>query len=190
MSEGKQYDEEELTSFEKGWCNFMVDIWHERQMALRIKDTGILMNSVRGSFSDGSRTVIEHRFAEYGIYVAAGTGKGYIHGNSGKDDEAGLQFMRGEKGEYHKGKNARVRPVGRGLSSHAMLQFKHNENGAALTSGKHRKRRDWFSKKYFYSLMRLNEKVSEFYGESYQGMISTFLDEVFSTENKTSVRSL
>lgn len=188
---GKVYTDEQLTAFEKGWCDFMVDIWHERQLSLRIRDTGTLYGSIRGTASSGSDHVIEHRFAEYGIYVAAGVGKGYRHGNSGKDDDNGLQFLRGGKREYLKGNNASCRPVGLGLSRHAMLHFRHNERGAALTSGKHRQRRDWFQKKYFYSMMRLNEKEAAFYGEAYQGMMSTFLDELFSTDGRQRVtRSL
>ncbi len=146
----KEYSQEQLTKFEKGWCDFMIDVWHDRLMQLRINDTGALVRSVGGSCMQGSQKIIEHKFLLYGIYVAAGVGNGYRHGNSGKDDENGLQFLRGEMGK----------------------------------NGKHRKRRDWFAKKYFYSIQRLNEKESQFYGESYQGLMFSALDELF---NKNSV---
>jgi hypothetical protein len=152
MDKEKVYNEEELIKFEKGWCDFMVDIWHDRQMQLRIKDTGNLISSVQGEIQSGATRIITHKFLEYGIYVAAGVGNGYRHGNSGKDDENGLQFLKKDK------------------------------------KGKHRKRRDWFNRKYFYSMKRLNEKEAEFYGEAYQGMLSTALDELFSSDSR--LRSL
>jgi len=83
---------------------------------------------------------------EYGIYVAAGTGNGYRRGNSGKDDENGLQFLRGKK--WNKGKG-------------------------------HRQRRDWFMKKYLYSIHRLNDFEAQFYGDAYQGLISDALAAMF-----------
>ena len=50
---------------------------------------------------------------------------------------------------------------------------------AALTSGEKRMPRDWFFKKYYYSIRRLNLTESAFYGRAYQGLMSTFLDELF-----------
>ena len=137
----KSYDPEQLTEFEKGWCNFMIDVWHDRMMQLHIRDTGALIRSVTGIVTSGTVKTIEHKFLLYGIYVEAGVGNGYRHGNSGKDDKNGLQFLKGP--------------------------------------GPHRKRRPWFSKKYFYSVQRLNEKEAQFYGEAYQGYLSTALDELF-----------
>jgi len=34
-----------------------------------------------------------------------------------------------------------------------------------------RRKRDWFFKKYYYSMYRLNEKEAEMYGEGYQGLM-------------------
>ena len=92
-------DREVELRYIKGWCEMMVEIWHDRLMQLRIKDTGALYNSLQGQFEDGAIRTITHKFLEYGIYVAAGVGKGYTHGNSGGDDVNGLQFLRGHK-EY------------------------------------------------------------------------------------------
>ena len=74
------------------------------------------------------------------------SGKGYRHGNSGKDDENGLQFLRGK--EWNKGKG-------------------------------HRKRRDWFAKKYLNSIHRVNDFEAQYYGEAYQDMLSDALSAMF-----------
>lgn len=135
---GTRMTEEELRKYERGWADTLVDILHERLMMLSIRDTGALYDSVRrGVVTD--RT-IEHRFLEYGIYVANGTGNGYKRDNGGY-----LQIL--DK-EYRK------------------------EHGLK----KKRKPRDWFFKRYHYSIHRLNEKEAEFYGDQYQGMIKEILN--------------
>ena len=141
--------ERQLEEYRKGWCEFMVDIWHDRLMQLHIHDTGALVRSIRGEVVSGEISSITHKFLMYGIYVAAGVGNGYRHGNSGKDDERGLQFLRGERGK----------------------------------NGKHHKRRDWFSKKYFYSIHRLNEKEGKMLGQAYNGMLIEALDQLFMKES-------
>lgn len=157
MANEKIYTEEQLRQFERGWCDFMVDIWRERQMQLRVRDTGALMASVGGTAADG---VITHKFLEYGIYVAAGVGYGYAHDNGGD-----LRFL----DPVYRKEQGLDRPRKRGPKW-----------GGGHTSGKPRQRRDWFSAKYLYSMRRLNEKEAEFYGEKYQGLLSTALDELLS----------
>lgn len=140
--------EKDREDYERGWARAMVKFWQEKMMAFSppVYDTGRLHDTITTMVSPGPTTTIEHRFMEYGLYVAAGTGNGYRHGNSGKDDENGLQFLRG--GKWKKG-------VG------------------------HRKARDWFSKKYLYSIHRLNDFEAAFYGEAYQGLISEALAGMF-----------
>ena len=134
--------------YERGWAKAMVKFWQEKMMAFSppIYDTGKLHNTIQAMVSPGESTSIEHRFMEYGLYVAAGTGNGYRRGNSGKDDENGLQFLRGKK--WNKGRG-------------------------------HRKARDWFSKKYLYSIHRLNDWEAAFFGEVYQGLLSETLSAMF-----------
>lgn len=119
----------------------MMKFWQEKMMKLSppVYDTGQLYHSLNGVLHDGDITTIEHQFVAYGLYVASGTGRGYTRGNSGKDDENGLQFLRG--GKWNKGKG-------------------------------HRKARDWFSKKYLYSIHRLNDFEADYFGEIYQGLMS------------------
>lgn len=140
--------DQDREQYEQRWTDFMIKFWQEKMMQFSppVYDTGTLHNTLQGVLHPGNPTTIEHRFREYGIYVANGTGWGYRKGNSGKDDENGLQFMRG--GKYNKGRG-------------------------------HRQRRDWFARKYRYSIHRLNDYEASFYGEAYQGLLSDALAAMF-----------
>lgn len=175
------YDEKDMEAYNRGWSRMMVDILQEQIDRLKITDTGRLHNSIKELIQTGTVTTIEHKFLMYGIYVAAGVGNGFSHGNGGD-----LAFMgdayRNAHGEY------RSRQVGAGLSESAMkgkfqhITVKHGKNAgktAALTSGQKRKARDWFFKKYYYSLHRLNETNASFFGQAYQGLMSSFLQGLF-----------
>lgn len=164
----KTYTPGQIASFERGWCDMMVDIWHERMMQLRVRDTGSLMGSVRGSVDSGDVTTIQHSFLEYGIYVAAGVGNFYRHGNGGN-----LEFLDPEYRREH----GLDRPRKRGPRW-----------GGGYTSGRPRKEKEWFARKYLYSIHRLNEKEAEFYGEAYQGLLPDVFDAMFGREGK--LRSL
>lgn len=87
----------------------MIQFWQEKMMKFSppVYDTGRLHDTIAGVLHPGTPTTIEHRFREYGLYVAAGTGNGYRRGNSGKDDDNGLQFMRG--GRYRERGHRRAR---------------------------------------------------------------------------------
>ena len=169
-----------ILEYEKGWARMMGDYWRERMEKLRTIDTGTLYKNISARVEEGAVTVIEHKFMQYGIYVAAGVGKGYLHDNGGD-----LPFLA-------KDADKRTSQVGAGLSSHAMLspRFKHTivrkgkNKGklAAISDGNHRKKSDWFARKYYYSVHRLNEREAEFYGAAYQGLISTALDEIFNNK--------
>ena len=185
---GFHYDQQELERYERGWSKMMIDIWREKIVQLNISDTGALSNSMTELVSTGQVTTIEHKFLQYGLFVAAGVGKGFYHGNPGD-----LLFM-GDS--YREGKHAYgSRQVGAGLSEQHMKspKFEHvtvksGKNAgkeAALTSGEKRMPRDWFFKKYYYSIRRLNLEESAFYGKAYQGLMSSFLDELFSGSIRT-----
>ena len=133
--------EAEHSKWVQGWSDFMVKMWQEKmlQFAPPVYDTGALSRSVQGVVHPGPVTTIEHRFLEYGIYVARGVGNGYNRGNGGD-----LKFLKDWKTNPH-----------------------------------HRQKRDWFSKKYMYSLHRLNEFEAAYYGQTYQGLVSSFLWQIF-----------
>ena len=182
-SRGHYYNDREIEQYERGWSKMMIDIWREKIQQLNINDSGALQNSMEELVTTGQVTTIEHKFLQYGLFVAAGVGKGFAHDNGGD-----LLFM-GDS--YREGKRAYgSRQVGAGLSEDHMKspKFEHvtvqrgpnKGKEAALTSGEKRMPRDWFFKKYYYSIRRLNLTESAFYGRAYQGLMSSFLDELFS----------
>ena len=71
---------EELSEYEQGWCDLMVDIWHEQMSQLRAIDTGRLYASVRGKITEGEIESIQHQFVQYGLYVEQGTGREFGYG--------------------------------------------------------------------------------------------------------------
>lgn len=163
--QGHQYDKSELDAFEKGWTDFMIDIWREKMAMLNINNTGALRNSLTGHISgDEGQRKISHKFLMYGIYVALGVGRGYEPGNGGD-----LEFLSPSYREEH----GLDKPRKRGPAW-----------GGGMTSGKPRKPRDWFAKKYFYSMKRLIEKEAEYYGESYNGTLVEAIATLFE-EGKT-----
>lgn len=181
---GKLYHftKEQIEQYERGWSRMMIDIWREKIIQLNITDSGALQGSLQELVSTGHVTTIEHKFLQYGLFVAAGVGKGFAHGNGGNLLFMGDKFRDG-KHEYG------ARQVGAGLSEEHMRGPKFKEvtvqrgpnagKRAALTSGEKRMPRDWFFKKYYYSIRRLNLTEAEFYGKAYQGLMSSFLDELF-----------
>ena len=181
---GKLYHftKEQIEQYERGWSRMMIDIWREKIIQLNITDSGALQGSLQELVSTGHVTTIEHKFLQYGLFVAAGVGKGFAHGNGGNLLFMGDKFREG-KHEYG------TRQVGAGLSEEHMRSPKFKEvtvqrgpnagKRAALTSGEKRMPRDWFFKKYYYSIRRLNLTEAEFYGKAYQGLMSSFLDELF-----------
>lgn len=136
----------------EGWSEFMVKMWRERMMqfAPPVYDTGALSRSVQGVIHPGPVTSIEHRFLEYGIYVARGVGNGYRHNNGGD-----LTFLKDWK-----------------------------------SNPRHWQKRDWFSKKYMYSLHRLNEFEAAYYGTTYNGLVSSFLRQLFTGGSSTIDRAV
>lgn len=176
------FTKEQIEQYERGWSRMMINIWREKIIQLNITDSGALRESLEEVIKTGRTTTIEHNFLWYGLYVAAGVGHGFKHGNGGN-----LLFM-GDK--FREGKHAYgSRQVGAGLSEEHMKspKFEHvtvqrGKNAgkeAALTSGNKRMPRDWFFKKYYYSIRRLSLTEAEFYGKAYQGLTSSFLDELF-----------
>ena len=195
---GHHFSEKEMQEYERGWSKMMVDIWREKIQQLNITDSGALRDSMQELVTTGQVTTIEHKFLQYGLFVAAGVGKGFdIDGKIYRDKGGNVRRIGSNNGDllfmgdkYREGKHAyESRQVGAGLSAGHMKGPKFKEvtvkrgpnagKRAALTSGEKRMPRDWFFKKYYYSIRRLNLTESAFYGRAYQGLMSTFLDELF-----------
>lgn len=179
----------DIDAYNRGWARFLVDILQEQIDKLSVSDTGSLKQSIEYAI-DGTDT-IKHKFLMYGLYVSAGVGKGFKHDNGGD-----LLFM---NDKYREVNGYGYQQVGAGLSEDAMLapKFEHitvkrGKNAgkqAALVRGK-RKKEDWFMRKYYYQLQRLNEKQALMYGEAYQGLVSSFLQGLFGNiDSKSRIRS-
>lgn len=179
----------DIDAYNRGWARYLVDILQEQIDKLSVSDTGSLKQSIEYAI-DGTDT-IKHKFLMYGLYVSAGVGKGFKHGNGGD-----LLFM---NDKYREVNGYGYKQVGAGLSEDAMLapKFEHitvkrGKNAgkqAALVRGK-RKKEDWFMRKYYYQLQRLNEKQALMYGEAYQGLVSSFLQGLFGNiDSKSRIRS-
>lgn len=150
---------EELEEYERGWTDMMVNIWHEQLRQIDAIDSGSLYGSVTGSMAQGINPILQHQFNMYGIYIEKGTGYGYVHGNGGD-----LQFL----DEDYRKENRLDVPRKRGPKW-----------GGGYTSGEPRQRRWWFTKKYYYSLHRLNETLQASYGEQGQQLLFRNLEEIF-----------
>lgn len=95
--------EQDVRKWERAWTEMMVTIWQENIRRLDIVDTMQLHNTITHKVTDiGGQIQIAHQFMMYGIYVARGVGKGYRHGNSGKDDDNGLKFLDKSYRKAHK----------------------------------------------------------------------------------------
>jgi hypothetical protein len=71
----------------QAWSEMMVRIWQEKiLMLIGPHNTGALYHSLNQELikqSGGDIAKIRHFFNYYGVYVDAGVGKGFFHGNHG-----------------------------------------------------------------------------------------------------------
>ena len=98
----------EPVDFQERWARKMVDIWTDRLVMLGAVDTGELLRSVkRGATAlSEAESLLTFHFLDYGIYVDAGTGRGYKRGNGGD-----LKFLGKDYRKQHKlGKPREKRP--------------------------------------------------------------------------------
>lgn len=73
-----------LQTYAQQWADTMVRIWTDRLDLMHIHHTGHLHRSVvqKGIHTSGGVN-IAFQFVTYGLYVDAGTGRGYTPGNKG-----------------------------------------------------------------------------------------------------------
>ncbi len=136
----------------EAWTDTMLTIWREKISLMRIRRSGDLLSSFNKQIKNASTgTSITMRFLEYGIYQAMGTGYGYKRGNGGD-----LPFLGKEYREAHRLDEPRkVGPVW----------------GNYFTSGKPRKRRDWYSRKLYMSIRAMIEDMARITGETAAAVI-------------------
>lgn len=128
--------EQDIRKWERGWAEMMVKIWRENILRMGIVDTRALHDNMAHQITDvAGQITIAHEFMLYGIFVARGVGNGYRRGNSGKDDENGLQFLGKSYRKAHKmGKPRKKRDwfANRYLSSiHVLSEVERDLYGAA-----------------------------------------------------------
>lgn len=146
------YSENELKEFEHGWMTEMIAIFQEQIQRLSIIDKGIFYNSFSTVYNDGASRQLIHQFIKYGIYQAAGSGKEI------KKDNGGDLLV---KNETYREEHYLNKPRKRGPRW-----------GGGYTSGNPRKPRDWFFKKYYASVMKLQDIEALAYGDDYIGLLA------------------
>lgn len=164
---------DELLKYEKGWTENMADYWRERMERLRTIDTGALYASIKGHLEQGTVTTIEHAFLQYGIYVAAGVGPAHVW-KKWTEAQGGEKIMRPNDGDLDF-LNKQYRAE-RELDTPKKVGPAW---GGRVAGGVPKGRRDWFSAKYYASVMKLNEHEADFYGETYNGLMASALTEIF-----------
>lgn len=173
------FNEQEIRLYEREWSKMMIDIWREKIQQLNISDTGALRDSFTELVTTGKVTTIEHKFLQYGIFVAAGVSPAFVwkywagnipkgeSGNTPRErigDSGQLEFLdKSYRQEHGLDEPKKVGPSW----------------GGRVAGGTPKGKRDWFFRKYYYSIRRLNLEESAFYGRAYQGLMSSFLDELF-----------
>ena len=129
------------------WTRTQIEIWQEKVRRMGVVRSGRLHESFTSAVNNiaGGHT-IEMYFVAYGIYQALGVGNGYYHDNPGD-----LEILAPEYREKH-GLNER-------RSAGPVPGY-----GRYLTSGKPRKRRDWYSRKLYMSMRNMIEDLAEITG--------------------------
>lgn len=168
QTKGKQIrqpvTEADMRAYEREWTKMMITIWREQILLLGIVDTMHLYRDIQGAISGNDQITIAHTFMEYGIYQADGVGNGYKKGAKNGGD---LMIL--NKSVRKKEKLDKPRPRGpKGSTKH-------------MSSGKPRKKRDWFARKYLRSIYVLGCVERDLYGEAYLGTLSNVVRDMFAT---------
>lgn len=141
------------------WTKMMLVIWREKISRLGIVRSGSLYHSFSGAVDyAASGQTITMRFLQYGVYQALGTGPEFKRDNGGD-----LPFLDDKYREEH------------GLNKPRQVGARW---GGYMTSGKPRKPRDWYSKKFFLSFMALTEDLARITGQNAAQMICEALHDV------------
>lgn len=137
---------DDFDKYTRAWTATQLMIWREKIERLKVVDTGRLHESFKSRIDNTAEgTTISMRFMRYGIYQALGVGSGYERDNGGD-----LQFLDPEYRRDHRlDKKRKVGPAW----------------GGHITSGKPRKKRDWYSKKLYMSVMAMTEDLAQILAE-------------------------
>ena len=167
---------EELARFEEEWAAMMVDIWKEKIERLRAIRSGALYGSFGYSVTgeSGRNRAIAHHFLLYGIHVERGVGPAHAWWKWTEAQGAPPKVARDNGGDLDimdKGERE-----GRGMNRRRRVGPAW---GGYETSGEMREKRDWFSRRYYASIMKLNEHEAKAMGDQYMGTMFDALNVLF-----------
>lgn len=158
--------EEDVQKWEDEWSEVMIKIWREKIQALGIIDTMTLYNRMSHVTSRATGvTAVTHEFMEYGIFMEAGVGNGYRHGNG-----CDLEILN----PWYRSVHGLDKPRKRGP----------RWSTKDMTSGKERTGRPWFSRKYLSSINVLNSVERDLMGNQYMGTMSNVVRLMFDTKDE------
>lgn len=168
----------EIQLMEEEITRNQVRYWQERIDKLRINDTGALRSSIVGMVHTGPVTTIEHSFLVYGIYVSNGVAREF---GEGYTDSMGRYYAsnRGGEGTWNWGQLPFLLPGGEHYrETHGLNKPKKVGPawGGKVAGGHPHNARDWFFRKYAAMRHVLNEMEANYYGQAYQGMLTTAVD--------------
>ena len=169
---------DERSKYIEEWTKNQVKFWIERIDRLRVFGTGNLRSNIEYRLLlEGAKAMISFRFPMHGKYQDDGTGReftneGYIdswHRYYGPKREADgtLPFLT-PGGEQYRAEHGLDKPKRVGPAW-----------GGRIAGGHARKPQEWYFKKYYAGRMVLNELERNYYKESYLGMMTYALDQVF-----------
>ena len=152
---------EERKKFIDGFNDTMLKIWQEQITLLGVIDTGALLASPKALpvRADGRffEVGLSQTFLEYGLWQDYGVGRETPRGNSG------------DIGRTKTSRASRTQSQARLNSAEAQPR----------TVGHNRKRRRWFSRKYYASVMRIKEFYEDNIGKTFTGILSNALNKNF-----------
>lgn len=134
------------------WTDMMIEIWQEKIAKHNIIRSGALMSSFSSSTTADSSLI---KWVSYGIYQAFGTGRGYTRGNGGD-----LLFL--DNDYRHRHRLDKPRKVGKAWGGH-------------MTSGKPRKRRNWYTHKLYSSIEVFKRAMANIYAHD---VMNTIVEEL------------
>lgn len=165
----EQSAQEQREKYILAFNDTMIQIWQERITLLDVIDTGALLSSplalpvqADGRFFE---VTLSQAFLEYGLWQDYGVGRETPKGNSGDLSRANRtngvpesQLTFGERsncGDF-------------------------NEQRSFSVASKLRRRRPWFSRKYYASVLNLRDFLGDNIGKEFQGIIA----DTFARTNK------
>ena len=172
--------QEDREKYIREWAANMVTYWRERIVRLQVKDTNALNASIQAQLLlEGAKATINHSFLYYGKYVDDGTGREF--NNHGYTDSLGRTYSsnRGGEGTWNSGQLPFLLPGGEEYrAKHGLDKPKRVGPawGGRVAGGHPRRPKPWFFDKYIASKFVLNELEQDFWGKSYQGMLTQAID--------------